>query len=302
MSAFVAFLYQQGLSATAFKSYLAAVRHAQIALGLEDPVMVGMPQLQYVLKGASRRLTGRGGRTRLPITPAILRQLRHTWESHPSRADAVMLWAVATLCFFAFLRMGEAVIPSDSRFDARTHLSYGDIRVNSTSNPLWVEVHIKHSKCDQFSKAVTLSVGATHMDICLVAAMLGYLVERESLPGPLFKFTDGRYLTRNRFVSALRAALGECGIDSALYAGHSFRIGVATTAALRGMQDSLIKTLGRWDSSAYMTYIHTPQSTLISVAIGHSCHCQTDLHTTHVLACAPIYNCYNYYYISANSH
>ena len=141
--------------------------------------------------------------------------------------------------------MGEAVIPSDSGFDARTHLAYGDIHVNSTNYPLWVEIHIKHFKCDQFSKGVILSVGATHMDICPVAAMLGYLVEGGSSPGPLFKFADGRYLTHNCFVSALRAALRECGIDLALYSGHNFRIGVATTAALRGMQDSLIKTLGR---------------------------------------------------------
>ena len=183
--------------------------------------MVGMPQLQYVLKGACRRLAGRRGRTRLPITPAILHQLRQTWESHPSRLDAVMLWAAATLCFFAFLRMGEAVVPSDSGFDARIHLAYGDIRVNSTSNPSWMEVHIKQSKCDKLSKGVTLTVGATPMDICPVAAMLGYLVERGSSPGPLFRFADGRYLTRNRFVSALRAALGESGINPALYAGHS---------------------------------------------------------------------------------
>ena len=177
-----------------------------------------------------------------------------------------MLWVAATLCFFAFLRMGEAVVPSDPGFDARTHLAYGDIRVNSTSNPSWMEVHIKQSKCDQLSKGVTLTVGATHMDICPVAAMLGYLVEWGSSPGPLFRFADGRYLTRNRFVSALRATLGESGINPALYAGHSFRVGATTTAALRGMQDSLIKTLGRWDSSAYMTYIHTAQSTLISVS------------------------------------
>ena len=92
------------------------------------------------------------------------------------------------------------------------------------------------------------------MDICPVAAMLGYLVERGSSPGPLFKLADGPYLTRNRFESRPR----ECGIDPALYAGYSFRIRAATTAALRGVQDSLIKTLGRWDSSAYTTYIHTP--------------------------------------------
>ena len=34
LSAFVAFLYQQGLSAATMKSYLAAVRYAQIAIGL----------------------------------------------------------------------------------------------------------------------------------------------------------------------------------------------------------------------------------------------------------------------------
>ena len=176
-----------------------------------------------------------------------------------------MLWAAATLCFFAFLRMGEAVAPSDSGFDPQ-YLAYGDVRVNSTHNPLWMEVIIKRSKCDQFARGVKLFVGATGTDVCPVAAMLGYLVLRGSSPGPLFLFTDGRPLTRDRFVSAIRIALGECGIDPSAYAGHSFRIGAATTAALRGLQDSLIKTLGRWESSAYSVYIRTPRSTLISVA------------------------------------
>ena len=237
-------MYQEGLSAATMKSYLAAVRHAQIALGLGDPVMVRMPQLQYVLKGARRRLSGRQKQTRLPITPEILRQLKRTWEQHPSKADARMLWAAATLCFFAFLRMGEAVAPSDSGFYPRLHLSYGDVRVNSTQDPTWMHVHIKQSKCDQFADGIKLFIGATNSDLCPVAAMLGYLVERGSPPGPLFLFENGQVLTRVRFVSALRSALRECGIDPSLYAGHSFRIGAATTAALRGLHDSLIKTLG----------------------------------------------------------
>ena len=48
-------MYQEGLSAGTMKSYLAAMRHAQIALGLGDPVMVWMPQLQYVLKGCRQK-------------------------------------------------------------------------------------------------------------------------------------------------------------------------------------------------------------------------------------------------------
>ena len=166
--------------------------------------MTSMPQLQYVLKGARRNLAGRPRRTRLPITPEILRLLQSSWERLPSREDAVMLWAASTLCFFAFLRMGEAVVPSDAGFDPRLHLAYGDVRVNSTLAPSWMEVVIKRSKCDQFGAGVTLSVGATGSGLCPVAAMLGYLVQRGGAPGPLFRFSDGHSLTRVRFVSSER--------------------------------------------------------------------------------------------------
>ena len=67
-------------------------------------------------------------------------------------------------------------------------------------------------------------------------------------------------------MSEVRAALSALGFPAKSYAGHSFRIGAATTAAQRGVQDSLIKTLGRWESSAYMTYIRTAPETLRKVA------------------------------------
>ena len=68
-----------------------------------------------------------------------------------------------------------------------------------------------------------------------------------------------------RFMKAVRSAMDQAGIDSSRYAGHSFRIGAATTAAQWGVQDSLIKTLGRWKSAAYMVYICTPQETVCAV-------------------------------------
>ena len=43
-----------------------------------------------------------------------------------------------------------------------------------------------------------------------------------------------------------------------MYAGHSFRIGAASTAAANGIEVSIIQTLGRWISSAYLDYIRIP--------------------------------------------
>lgn len=48
----------------------------------------------------------------------------------------------------------------------------------------------------------------------------------------------------------VRKALTAAGLDQSKYAGHSFRIRVETTAASVGIEDSTIKTLGRWERAA----------------------------------------------------
>ena len=92
--------------------------------------------------------------------------------------------------------------------------------------------------------------------------MLNYLVVRGPVGGPLFQFKDGHPLTWQRFVGAVREALGKAGINQDKYSGHSFRIGAATTAASKGLEDSMIKTLGRWRSLAYLQYVQLPRDQL----------------------------------------
>ena len=119
-----------------------------------------------------------------------------------------------------------------------------------------------------FCQGVSIYVGATGRPLCPVAGLLAYLVQCGVKKGPLFLFKNGQHLMRARFVVLVtcRSALQEVGITSERYSYHSFRIGAATVAFQCGTQDSLIQTLGQWQSSAYLIYIWTPPAALISVS------------------------------------
>ena len=63
-------------------------------------------------------------------------------------------------------------------------------------------------------------------------------------------------------MAEVKKALEITGADASEFNGLSFRIGVASTAAANGMEDSLIKTLGRWECDAYQRYIKIPREEL----------------------------------------
>ena len=256
---FVSRLANEGLKHQSIKCYLSAVRHLQISFSGRDPFHgINMPRLEYVMKGIKKHQTESqvNRRYRLPITPVILLRLHKAWQSSASQHDTVMIWAASCLAFFGFLRVSEFTVPTDAQYDAGVHLSLSDIGFDDGSHPRVMKVTIKQSKTDPFRKGVTLVLGRTFKLPCPVAAMAAYVVIRGVKPGPLFHFKDGRLLTRKRFVDVILSGLHASGIDASKYNGHSFRIGVATTAASKGFEDSLIKTLGRWESTAYLISVY----------------------------------------------
>ena len=235
----------------------------QIQAGLKDPFAhVAWPRLDYVVKGIKKVEAEKGvtTRTRLPITPSILQKLQEVWSTSSTYCafDRKMLWAACCLGFFGFLRAGEMTAPSDS---ASVHLSISDVAVDNSRFPSVIMVKIKASKTDPFRKGVNLFLGKTGSSVCPVSAILSYLCVRGMSSGALFLFSDGRLLTRQRFVEALRIGLKEANVQDQ-YCGHSLRIGAATTAAAKGMEDSIIKTLGRWESVAYLQYVKIPRQQL----------------------------------------
>ena len=204
---FVAQLDDEKLKYSTIKTYLSGVRFLHIAEGHPNPFVGALPRLDYVLRGVKKREVEHGvvRKQRLPISPDILRRIQQVWSSAAALPDTIMLWAACTLCFFGFLRAGEMMVSNDGAYDPSVHLSVGDIAVDDVRTPRVLRVAIKQSKTDPFCHG--LFIGRTSTDLCPVAALLSYLVVRGRSPGPLFRYADGRVLTLQRFVKAVRDAL-----------------------------------------------------------------------------------------------
>ena len=261
---YVSHLANSGLAYSSIKTYLSAVRYLHIANNLQEPRTLPMPKLDLVERGIrSLKAQQPESRPRLPITPTILRQLRALWSQKASEYETIMIWAACCTAFFGFFRIGEI---TEQSTESCSGVEVSDVSVDDLEFPSTIRIHLRRSKTDQFNKGVNIYMGATGDELCPVSALLAYLAVRGKIDGPLFRFKDGRSLTREGFTSTVRSALSALGYDSSEYAGHSFRIGAATTAAEQGVEDSTIKMLGRWESSAFLLYVRTPRQSLSSIS------------------------------------
>lgn len=95
--------------------------------------------------------------------------------------------------------------------------------------------------------------------------MVAYIKLRQDSPGAFFCDANHTPVRKAWFTQQIRIALQTLGLPQDDYAGHSFRIGAATSAALAGVEDSTIQTLGRWQSSAYLRYIRLSREHLASI-------------------------------------
>jgi len=263
LCSFASYLASINLSPQTIKTYLAAVRFMHIYLGFPDPPS-SSPTLKLVQRGIARNyaVAQPSPYRRLPLTPNILRGIRSLWLPRQYMHDTIMEWAAICTCFYGFFHLGEITSPTETIYDASIHLCFGDLAVDDLSDPRILTLTLKQSKTDQLRSGANVCIAKTGTDLCPVAALLSYVAIRGDKPGPLFIYENGKFLTQARLISSIRLSLNQLGLNPADYCGHSLRIGAATSAAANGLQDSTIKTLGRWKSNAYQRYIQVSKETL----------------------------------------
>ena len=134
---FVTLLAEEGAAPSTIRTYLAAVRHAQIMEGLPElRESSTFPRLRLVQSGIRRirAETGPHRPRRLPITPQLLRRLRPESLRRGDGAasyDELLLWAISTVCFFGFFRAGELTVQNPTSFNPAVHLAWGDVSISA---------------------------------------------------------------------------------------------------------------------------------------------------------------------------
>lgn len=258
------------LKYTTIKMYLCGIRFWYLRTGVTCPLIrtdMSSSLRITALLNAVKRLQGQTTRPRYPITATILNQMCAILQTgYLSQYTDSMLKAACLTAFTGFLRCGEFTI-NRQEFDPSTDLCLGDV----TFGDKYFQLHLKSSKTDPYRHGITLVLfkNSSRLNLCPYTALQKYLARRNKLfelkvtpTEPLFLMENGQPLTRSYFILHLKNVLARLGLDTSFYSGHSIRIGAATSGASARLEDHLIRTLGRWSSDCYRTYIRTPRNVL----------------------------------------
>lgn len=256
---FIAHLHASHFSASTISSHISAIGYVHKILALPDPTQMFI--VKKILRGCHRLSPTVD--SRLPITRDILLQIIKAIPHTISVLDyRIMLEALFSICFHAFLRLGEVTVKQGITSDKVIHLQDVEFQYNG-STPSRVQLVLRYFKTQKMNKPVTICVeGSPTLDHCPVKTLHRYLSHSGHTSGPLFQYRDGSPITYNYVSKELSNIIKYVGLNPALYKGHSFRIGAATYAAQKGYSENYIQQLGRWNSNALKRYIRIPTLSL----------------------------------------
>lgn len=130
-------------------------------------------------------------------------------------------------------------------------------------------LHLTQSKTDPFRKGMDIIIASPEA----IHAVINYLTQTTNtsttLNTPLFRKRDGSAVTRTWFMNQVTTLVVSAGFNMNQYSSHSFRKGGAVSLQQKGVEDSVIRNMGRWRSGAYHLYLRYPDNRTI-IQASHS--------------------------------
>jgi hypothetical protein len=256
-----------GLSDKTIRVYLSALRHKHAIEGYPDP-KEGKVRLQKLLTGVKRH-AGTARKPKRPITITLLKELKRHVDDGTVKGKSY--WAVMCMGVHGLFRLGELLPPPASDQELR----FSDLSKKSDAH---ATVHLHRSKTDQFGKGAHVNLFATNDSTCPLKALAelekaqraaGITLNDKAMVFTVRKSGKNPCLSKPDLIKKMKQAVAalakehpEWGLVSKDFAGHSLRRGGATSLALRGVAEPVLRLLGRWESDAVNLYIDLPVSSL----------------------------------------
>ena len=252
---------------------LYAVRYHHIVGRRPDP-LANAPLLTNVMVGLKRLQGGR--RQKVPVTVSIMRCSAK--ELNLDDWDDLVLQLGISLMFVFLLRSREA-LRKGAQPDAEQCMRVRSLMLARDGVPVpgapadadELILHIPRSKADQEGLGFIANAFETPGDpLCPVALLKrARLMKPQHFARPdnfLLVMSDGRVLSRDRVVEALRPAAAACGVPPESLSVISLRAGGASAMWDAGFGVDEIKRRGRWASECWRIYTWEGRERARSVA------------------------------------
>lgn len=250
----MAALHSRGIKYNTIRVYLFGLRSTHKDLALDSSIDKSA-LVERTYRGI-KRTQGIANTTkkRFAVTFAVLRKLdAHLNASNPYHR---LIRAAAWIATAGLFRIGELTVDRSKSPNSIRTLTMASLR-SLQSDPPVLAIHLKASKTDVFRKEVDVKIA----NKAAIAHLQTYLNRRSTArtaSDPLFAKEDGKPLERAELLTAIRTLISAANVDTADTEGFSFRRGGATSLEAAHVSDRMIKTVGRWESAAYIRYIDTP--------------------------------------------
>jgi site-specific recombinase XerD len=225
VAAYLAHLANSGRRVSTISRALVSISEAHKARGEQSPA--GSPVVKAVLRGLRRKL-GVAPQQKAPI---LADQLKAMARALPTDLQGLRDRAMLLVGFAGAFRRSELVA-----------LNTGDVVFSEEG----LEITLRRSKTDQdgASHKIGVPYGST-AKACPVRSLRAWLDAASITNGAVFRSVSpdnvvGSRASDRAVARAVKRAAEHAGLDASLFAGHSLRAGLATTAAKAGKSERAI--------------------------------------------------------------
>ena len=254
----VGLLIRKKRKAGTIQTYMSSLKKAHEVRGLDSSALQDWI-VQAALKGVRNR-ESLCPTPRPVITMEKLKSLRIAIKAMkgPSTKKKVV-WAAAIWLFMGSMRGSEILAPTKARFDPNKTMLQGDVKEMvvkmGEERVTTLQLTLKNPKTSRTQPVQVVELPELGGWLCPVKA---YRDWQKSKKGkrmncrPLFTWEDDTLLTLGELNAILAGLLPT---EDPTITSRAFRPALPSILAREGASEDLLRSLGRWTSSTYLTYV-----------------------------------------------